>query len=243
MQIVIHRSVKSQTVLFRLLLTFFLTLAGFGVVHAANQCLSYLPADVATSGELKLCHSSYNGLPDQYSCQEYQTSHATYRVLYKGGLVPKAIVQLDKSGEEHVMWSTLFADAPMQCPLLPPAGITIHAKHLGVGVCVDEKDQNVPCSVYQHAEARDKESYRYMVFYEANGKGASLVDEQFAGSNEDAMVAEIAYQIGVQLLNTECCSERAIHYLEFAFNRYPQTTDYRVAYNSAKLLLAKIEEY
>lgn len=226
------------------LLRYILVLSGLFLLQSfvhANECQNRLPADAAADGALKLCHSSFNGIKDQYSCQDYKTHRATYRVLYRSGLIPKAIVQLDKNGEEHVMWSTLFADQPMQCPLLPPAGITIHAKHLGVGICYDNNDKRVPCSVYQHAQARDTESYRYMVFYDPSGKGADVVDQQFAGSNEDAMVAEIAYQIGVQLLNTECCSERAIHYLEYAFTLFPQSPDYRVAYNSAKLLLAQIE--
>ncbi len=201
-----------------------------------NECKSLLPADAAPAGSLKICTSSFNGVSDQYSCQDYKTVEHNYRVLYKSGLIPKAIVSLDKSGNENLMWSTFFEDRPVRCPLLPPAGISIHAKHMGVGVCFDDEDKKVPCSVYQHAVARDKEAYRYMVFYSPDGKGAQIVDQQYAGNNNDAMVAEIAYQIGVQLLNTECCSERAIYYLKYAFTLFPQTPDYRAAYNSAKLL-------
>lgn len=201
-----------------------------------NECLKVMPADAARVGALKLCSSSYNGIAEQYSCQDYKTVDTRYRVLYKSGLIPKAIVTLDNFGRENPVWSTIFADKPIRCPLLPPAGVSIYAKHMGVGVCVDDNDKPVPCSVYQHAEARDTESYRYMVFYSPDGEGAQIVDQQYAGNNRDAMVAEIAYQIGVQLMNTECCSERAIHYLEYAFKLFPQTPDYRAAYNSAKLL-------
>ncbi len=204
----------------------------------ANECDSRLPAGAVPSGQVKLCQSGFTGLSFLYSCQDYRQGKQIYRVLYKGGVAPKAIVRLDSANNEHLIWSPSFGDPDMNCPLAAPASIPKHAKHRGLGVCVDNNDENVACSVYEHAPVRQTRSYRYLVFYHQDGKGSELVHQMPAGDNQNAMVAELAYQLGLSLLQTRCCSEHASAYLEHAHRLFPRATAYRTGYLRALEQLA-----
>ncbi|MDH5407716.1 MAG: hypothetical protein OEZ33_01440 [Gammaproteobacteria bacterium] len=204
----------------------------------ASQCQSFIPSSAYPVGELRLCSSSYSGLKQQYSCQDYELKGHHFRVIYRGGLVPKAIVRLDKYQNEKLVWSTQFGDRRMACPINAPKGMPKHAKHLGIGICVDDLDKEVPCSVYEHQAARSMEYHRFMVFYKADGSGTSMVDKQVVGANQNAMVAEIAYQLGLSLLQTDCCSEQSMAYLELAHKLFPQAQDYHAAYQHAQSVLA-----
>ena len=219
-----------------------LLLMSFTEAHA-SQCKTYIPSSAYPLGQLRLCTSSYSGITQQYSCQDYQLEGQHYRVIYRGGLVPKAIVELDKYQNERLVWSTQFGDRRMACPILAPKGMPVHATHLGIGICQDDFDKQVPCSVYEHKAARKLEYHRFMVFYHANGAGASLIDKQVVGANHNAMVAELAYQLGLSLLKTDCCSEQSMAYLEVAHKLFPKAQAYHAAYQRAQSILASDEGF
>ena len=208
----------------------------------ANECLSKMPAGASALGQAKLCKSAFSGLNGQYSCQDYQASGQRFRVIYKGGLEPLAIVRLDHSGREQLIYSPRWGEHKMRCPLPAPEVISRHAQHRGLGICVDNNDKPVACSVYEHAQARQSRSWRYLVFHQHNGR-SEVAHRMVAGDNRDAMEAEIAYQLGLSLLNTECCSERATAYLEHAHRLFPRVTVYRSSYLDALLQqLAVLEQ-
>lgn len=208
-----------------------------GHSHAGQNRFSF-PESMVPLGQPKLCQSSYNGSSQQYSCQDYQANEQTYRIIYLGGLVPKAILYLDAQNKEHLEWSPTFGDQNLVWSLPVPKGVPTEAVHYGTGVCQDEYGKKIPCSVYEHRVARKAEYHRYMVFYAPDGSGPTHVDEQVAGENKNAMLAEIAYQIGLSLLDTDCCSEQAMAYLELAYSLFPNAMVYQKAYEHAKSVLA-----
>ncbi|MFV1983816.1 MAG: hypothetical protein ACC657_09795 [Thiohalomonadales bacterium] len=217
-----------------------LTLINTSNTVYANECMSYIQNKTITINGLKICESAYNGISDIYSCQDYQSADRNYRVLYKGGIVPKAIVVLNEQQQEKIIWATIFGDKKLHCPLIAPRGIHINAKHRGTGICTNDHDQFVPCSVYEHKVSRQIDSHRYLVFYPTNETNTNLikVETYIFDATEDAMTAEIAYQFGLSLLDTECCSQQAMTYLEYAYHLYPKANKYSKAYNNAKFDLS-----
>ena len=200
----------------------------------ANECQSLMPADARQQGQIKICQSSFTGISQQYSCQDYRSKTGHYRVIYKGGLEPKAIVKLAATGKESLIYSPSWGDQAIYCPLPAPISIPAHAKHRGIGICVDENNANIPCSVYEHAQARQSRSWRYLVFYRNKGQ-TEIASRMAAGDNKDAMVAELAFQLGLSLLETSCCSDQATAYLEHAHRLFPRVTVYRNGYLDALL--------
>jgi hypothetical protein len=209
----------------------------------ANDCLALMPGQVSKLGELKTCQSAFNGPATQYSCQDYQSGAQRYRVLYKGGLVPKAVVAIDTDDHERLIWSTSRSDSKRYCPLSPPKGVPAKAEHRGTGVCYAEDDDAVPCSVYEYAAARQPYFRRYIVFYNPTGFGYYHINGYVAGDNKNALVAEFAYQLGMSLLNTRCCSDQAMQYLEYAYRLFPKAEEYSKAYEKAKSILVSQEGY
>ena len=219
-------------------LFFFLSSTGLAL---ANECLSKMPSGVKPAGQAKLCQSSYTGLETSYSCQDYQKGQQRYRVIYKSGLEPKAILKVT-NGVEKLVYSPSWGDHKMRCPLPTPTSVPRHAKHLGIGICINNNDESIPCSVFEHAQARQTRAWRYLVFYNDNGQ-TELAHRMVVRDNHDAMVAEIAYQLGLSLLQTSCCSEQATAYLEYAHRLFPKATAYRSGYLDALLeQLASNEE-
>ena len=204
-----------------------------GITVEANECLSHLPAKLVPLGDVKHCISSFTGLPQYYSCQDYHHQAQRYRVIYKGGLTPRALIKLNPAGNEQLLWSPRFGDDKMHCPLPAPDGVPQHAVHHGLGICQDEAGTDVPCSVYEHVPIRQTKVYRYLVFYRADGAGVTQIDKLVAGENRNAMVAEIAYQLGLSLLQTTCCNEKALFYLEHAHRLFPRASAYRLGYLQA----------
>lgn len=207
----------------------------------ANECMSKMPAGIKPAGQVKLCHSDYTGLKVRYSCQDYQKGDKHFRVLYNGGLAPKAILKISSSGQERLIYSPSWGDQKMNCPLNAPDNIPTHANHRGLGICMDENDADIPCSVYEHTRARQTRTWRYLVFYRNTGK-SEVAHRMVAGDNHDAMVAEIAYQLGLSLLETSCCSEQATAYLGHAHRMFPKVTLYRTGYLDALLQQLAVNE-
>lgn len=204
----------------------------------ANECLDLLPYDTVTDGLPKICQSTFNGINNSYSCQDYRSGETRYRVLYRGGLSPKAVIQLNPDSTRHLISAPIFGDRKLRCPLTPPAGIPKYSVHRGIGVCQDDDDQMVSCSVFEYAAARQTEAHRFMTFYTNDHERLVTIDAQIAGTNSDAMVAEMTYQIGMSLWDTECCSELALKYLEYAYQLFPQAEAYRNAYRHSRVSLA-----
>jgi hypothetical protein len=214
-------------------------LAMFYLGHAAaNECLNLLPYDTVADGLPKICQSAYNGIADNYSCQDYRSGQNHYRVLYRGGNIPKAVLTIHSDGSEQLMSSPVFGDPKLRCPLNSPAGVPKYANHRGTGVCLDENDKPIACSIYLHAAARETEAHRYMVFYPNQREDKVHIEVQTAGNNKDAMVAELAFQIGMSLWDTECCSAEAVKYFAFAHQLFPRAEAYRKAYQRGRALVA-----
>lgn len=214
-------------------------LAVFYLAHAAaNECLNLLPDDAAEDGLPKICQSGITGMKSNYGCQDYRSGETRYRVLYKGGRSAKAVLILNPDGSELVLSSPLHGDQKLNCPLKAPTGVPKYATHRGVGVCRDENDKPLACSIFQHAAARQALAHLYMVYYPNDKQHKIQVEVENAGVNENAMVAEIAYQIGQSLLKTTCCSDRAMHYLAYAYRLFPRSETYRQAYQHSRALMA-----
>jgi len=217
-------------------------MAGFVLALAthvtANECLDLMPYDTVAEGLPKICQSDFNGIKRFYSCQDYRSGNTAYRVMYRGGNYPKAIVRINTDGSSNLISAPLFGDNRLNCPLKPPAGIPEYAVHRGTGVCYDDNDKMVACSIFEHAAARQLEETRFMTFY-TNGQEESIqIDAQVAGNNTDAMVAELAYQIGMSLLETDCCTEQAVKYLKQAYQLFPRAEAYKKAYRHSRATLA-----
>lgn len=205
---------------------------------AANECLNLFPYDVAEDGTPKICQSGFTGMTSTYGCQDYRSGETRYRVLYKGGSTAKAVLTIAPDGIEQILSSPLRGDQKLDCPLKAPAGVPKYAYHRGIGVCRDEHNMPMACSIFQYSGARQALSHLYMVYYPGDKHQKMHVDVEDAGVNENAMVAEIAYQIGQSLLKTTCCSDRAMPYLAYAYRLFPRSETYRHAYQRSRAILA-----
>lgn len=205
---------------------------------ATNQCLEYLPDNITSTSDVRICTSSFNGDANSYICRDYVAGKEHYRVLYKGGLVPKAILKFDEYNHKQLVWSPLYGDKEIRCPLAPPEGVPQHATHRGIGVCHDERDNAIPCSVYEHAAPRTTKAYRYLTLHDPNGESPANISKFDAGKNVYAVEAEFSFQIGMSLLDTDCCREQGLAYIKHAYELFPQADTYRIAYYRNKGQLA-----
>lgn len=210
----------------------------FSVHAAANECLNLFPYDATEDGLPKICQSAFNGKQANYSCQDYRSGDNRYRILYKGGRTPKAVLALNADGSEQLLSSPLFGDQTLNCPLNAPAGVPKHAMHRGIGVCRDENDKPVACSIFQYAAARETVTHSYMVYYPGTEQKKIRVEVEEAGANKDAMVAELAFQLGMSLWKTDCCHAQAVQYLAYAYHLFPRSETYRHAYQRGRAVLA-----
>lgn len=205
---------------------------------AANECLNLLPDDVKAEGIPKICTSHFSGIKSSYSCQDYRSGKNHYRVLYKGGHHAQALLALRANGQEQVLSSPEQGDQKLDCPLNAPVGIPKYASHRGIGVCRDEANMPIACSVFQYSAARQPISHLYMVYYPNENHKQIQIEVEDAGANQNAMVAEFAFQIGQSLLKTSCCSDRAMKYLAYAYRLFPRSETYRHAYQQSRAMLA-----
>jgi hypothetical protein len=116
-----------------------------------------------------------------------------------------------------------------RCNLERPLGVPAGAAYRGTGVCEDERDRPLPCSLFEHAAARQPEALRYFVYYVPDGRGVRRIDAVSAGRNEHALEAELAFQIGRALQQAGCCRDRAEAYLLHAAALFPDDEIYRAA--------------
>ncbi len=208
----------------------------FGSTASVGECSRYLPMSVIPVGDLRLCEATLdggNGETEIFSCQKYQDDDGTYKVLFKGGRSPCAIY-FERHDDPHKqirpIWTRQEAEGSPACDLETPSGVPAGARFMGTGVCINDTDQLVPCAMFEHEAARDSEIWRYLVFYDRDGAGPVRVTTNTAGINYKAMVAELAYWLGMELQDSECCPERAQDYLAYAYQLFPEAVDYREGY-------------
>jgi hypothetical protein len=212
---------------------------------SANECLNLLPYDVVEDGLPRLCHSRVSGKRELYSCQDYVSGDNRYRVLYRGGRVAKAVLSLKANGKEVLLSSPTRASSSLSCPLKAPTGVPRYATHRGMGICSDEHDRAVACSIFSYAAPRETLRHSYMVFYPRKASEKLQIQVSNTGKNDNAMVAELAYQIGRSLSKTDCCSERALKYFAYAYRLFPRSETYRHAYQHSRALIvmSALQEY
>ena len=203
---------------------------------------SVLPAEAKGEGDFRLCESDHTGQSELYSCRDYLSPQGRYRFLYRGGPYPKAVAITEHgSSETHSHRMDRLGTSYREFKIEPPEGVPESATHLGTGVCEDEDGNPVPCSVFRHAPARDPSIHHYMVFYDTHGHGPSEIEKQRMGANPYAMVAELAHQMGLNLLRAECCHRLAGAYFAHAYELFPDDDDYRGDYLRHQTVAAQLD--
>lgn len=197
----------------------------FAPETGANDCPAILPTSAGAVGEPRLCQVGEGKSDRLFVCRDYRDSDRHYRVLFRGGPVPKQIHELAR----HDSIPTRHAVAGRRCDLARPAGVSATASYRGTGVCQDEHGRPLPCGLFEHAAARQPEAMRYFVFYEPDGSGVRHVEALIAGRNEHALTAELAYQIGRALAGGGCCRDEARAYVAHAVALFPDEPSYRAA--------------
>lgn len=222
----------------RVAMFLFGVIVSFPLLHSgstalARECFQYLPIAAVPVGDLGLCEATLNGETETFSCRKYRDEQRTYTVLFKGGRSPCAIYaeKHDNSQKQRRwVWKRQEVEGWPACDLERPAGVPAEARFMGTGVCIDDSGELTPCAMFEHEAARCSEIRRYLVFYDRDGAGPVRVTTKTAGINHKAMVAELAYQLGMDLLDAECCPERAEDYLAYAYQLFPEAEDYREGY-------------
>jgi len=193
---------------------------------------------IQPSSNFFLCQSDHTGQTQIYSCHDYRRGNQRLRAYFNGGTIPRAVAMLDAEG--HVSAIQLpgqLADIPVRAPRQIPAT----AKFQGSGVCLDEHDRNVPCGIFVNKPARMPEITRYLVYYDAGGDGVIQFEKQVAGPNRDAIPAELAYQIGVRLMDSDCCRAEGLGYLKLALSLFPDSRVYRKTFDRYRVELAALK--
>jgi len=195
------------------------------------NCSAFLPADATTVDSFQLCQSDHSGNNELYACQNFDSINGHYRVFFLGGRHPKAIATVADNGDiNEMLWSEeTQVDRPV-CDLPPPIQVPAEAKFIGASICKDEADQSIPCTVFRHKAPRLTTNSDYMVFYNADGTGPKYTLTINLGVNPDALPAELAYQIGLNLLKTQCCQQRGLEYIAHAYQLFPGSALYRTTY-------------
>jgi hypothetical protein len=207
-----------------------------GVVQSAsasgNDCPAIVPADAMPIGEPRLCRASKDDEQRFYVCRTYRDNQLIYHVVFHGGRSPVAVyvhaVTANQS-QETVLTGSRRDVGKRECNLERPVGVPAGAAYRGTGVCEDAQGRPLPCSLYEHAGARQPEALRYFVYYEPEGRGVRHVDVLPAGRNEHALEAEFAFQLGQALRKTGCCHRLAEAYLLHAEALFPDDDRYRAA--------------
>jgi hypothetical protein len=195
------------------------------VTAGANDCPAILPASASAVGEPRLCQVGDDKRDGPFVCREYLDSDRLYRVLFRGGPVPKQVHELTRNEATP----TQLPVRGRRCELARPPGVPATAQYRGTGVCKDEHGRPLPCSLFEHAGAREPEAMRYFVFYEPDGSGIRRIDVLSAGRNEYALEAELAFQLGQALADGACCRDRARDYVAYAAALFPDDGAYRAA--------------
>lgn len=195
------------------------------------RCSAYLPPEAKAVDSFQLCTSAHRGKNEHYACQDFIAQGGQFRVYFKGGRYPKIIARMkEKEHVEKILWSDSEKNNQLVCNLPPPLRIPASSKFIGAGICTDDDNQSIACAVFRNKVPRRKTILDHMVFYKADGSDVKHTSSIYAGINNDAMPAEFAYQIGLNLLKTDCCQQRGLEYIEQAYQLFPDSTLYRTTY-------------
>jgi len=244
-----HRSHISKSVsltyICAMLLVSSVGVNGQELLTAKNQdahrvkCTGFIPRVTLALGSPRLCHSKLDGQKGVYACQTVIAETGKYRIYFKGGLRPKAIAKINSQNSAgRLMWKNNQTTEQPVCTLEAASDIPSGSQFLGAGVCENTNDQPVPCAVFRHNPIRTRTYSDYMTFYDPDGGGPRETKIIYTGVNHDAMPAELEYQIGLNLLKTQCCRKRGLKYIEHAHALFPASTLYRATYNRYKTLLS-----
>lgn len=210
-----------------------LVAASTSLAAAVNDCAAILPAAASAIGEPRLCR--VNEDDGVFVCRAYRDDRRVYQVLFRGGTSPVAVYEhagTDRQTDETVLQGTRRYVGARSCNLERPSGVSVGATYRGTGVCEDGQGRPLPCSLFEHAGARQPEAMRYFVYYEPDGSGIRRIDAVSAGRNERMLDAELAFQLGQSLANSSCCRDRARAYLAYAAALFPDDGVYRAALTS-----------
>lgn len=192
--------------------------------------------DIGVAGNLFICRGEQGAAAEPFACLHRRRGDRTQVLLYQGGPVPRAIRTRDGTSNRSSEYrlsaherQVLRFEAPR------PASVPSAARYRGTGVCRDERDRPLPCSVFEHAAARQPEGTRYFVFYEPDGSGVRRIDVLSTGRNEHAFEAELAYQLGRALTQVDCCRDAARAWLAHAVTLFPDDPHYRAALTDTAL--------
>ena len=195
------------------------------------RCSAYIPNEAKAVDSFQLCTSNQNGKNEYYACQDFMVQSERFRVYFKGGRYPRIIAQVKKNGHaEKILWPDKIKNTQPVCNIPPPSRISSGSKFVGAGICIDDDNKSTVCAVFRNKIPRRKTVLEHMVFYKADGSGVKHATLVHTGINNDAMPAEFAYQIGLNLLKTDCCQQRGLEYIEQAYQLFPDSTLYRTTY-------------
>ncbi len=200
-----------------------------------TQCSAFIPSDAVPTANLHLCLSSHRGQAEMYACQDLHAQSGMFRVYFKGGRQPKAIARLDSRNQvSQLVWKeNAFTPSP-DCKLTTPPRIFANSRFMGASVCEDDNDQSVPCAVFRVQAPRVETYADYMIFYGPKGHGPKKIQMVYTGVNQDAIPAELMYQIGLSLIHTRCCQQSGLQYIQQASRLFPTSRLYRAAYQHYK---------
>jgi len=202
-------------------------------------CPGYIPRDTEALRSLRLCQSGSLGQSELYACQTVSSASGQYRIYFKGGFRPMAIAKIDNnSPRDEFLWQKTQTSNQPVCSLTAPPPVPANSQFIGAGVCEDINDQPVPCTVFRHKKIRTSTYSDYMTFYDPAGDGPQQTKIIYTGVNHDAIPAELEFQIGLNLLKTQCCRKRGLKYIEQAYALFPTSTLYRTTYRHYKALLS-----
>jgi len=199
-----------------------------------NRCPAYVPADATALRTPRLCRLVGAGDSKLAVCQEYATRGHRYQVISRGGTSPYSI--RDVSSAEGDVTKIPMDDLQQMtddrpCEPERPADVPESAKYRGTGVCEDEQGLPLPCSLYEHAGARDPVTRNYFIYYTPEGRGVRRIDVVPTGYNHSALEAELAYQIARSLFASGCCHSRAWAYAAHANALFPREALYQGAHD------------
>lgn len=160
--------------------------------------------------------------PDSHAvCRDLRAAGRVWTVVYNGGERPQGY--LSESGNIE----PLPAGVPELVRPIHPRGVAREARHVGTGACAMGDNRHVPCSMYNEELARHRTTYHVMVYFHPSGAGVARLERMPIGANLDALVAELAFQIGRAQAGSGCCVQRAGEYIRYAQRLFPRAAVYR----------------
>lgn len=193
-------------------------------------CSGVVPDDAEVAGKLHLCKAEKGDQAEIYSCIDLKSTSGRYRLMFKGGQIPALISHAKKDNSSSILWSKKTSQQQVICDLPVADRIPEESLFKGAGVCSGESGETLPCLVYRYKGSRQTTIIDYMIIYNVDGSKVHGIVPVYIGSNNEAMTAELAYQMGLSLIGTECCSERGKRYIEYAYQLFPRSAVYLKTY-------------